>query len=181
MTENDLRWKTENSRMLLHTPIFDVLEQHEVAATGIEGDYVAMDAPDWVMVAAEYQGAFVLVRQWRHAVEKLSLEFPGGVADDAEDPAETARRELWEETGFKAGKLTYLGSVNPNPALFKNRFHVYLAEELQPTGEQKLDEDELLTYELMPVDEVIAAYGAGEFNHALMGTALMLYLRHRRS
>ena len=181
MTENELRWKTKSSKLLLHTPIFDVLEQHEIAATGIAGDYVAMEAPDWVMVAAEYQGAFVLVRQWRHAAQKLSLEFPGGVADDAEDPAETARRELWEETGFKAGKLTHLGSVNPNPALFKNTFHVYLAEELEPTGEQKLDEDELLTYELMPVDEVIAAYGTGEFSHALMGTALMLYLRHRRS
>lgn len=180
MTEKDLRWTTESSKKLLHTPIFDVIEQHEITASGLGGDYVAMTAPDWVMVVPEYRGSFVLVRQWRHAAEKLSLEFPGGVADDGEDPAQTARRELLEETGFRADRLTHLGTLNPNPALFKNSFHVYLAEEPEPTGEQKLDDDELLTYELKPVEEVISTFGTGEFNHALMGTALTLYLRYRR-
>lgn len=179
MTEKDLRWTTKETKKLLRTPVFDVLEQKEVSATGIAGDYIAMDAPDWVMTVAVYRDSFVLVRQWRHAAECLSLEFPGGVADDSEDTAVTAKRELLEETGFKAGRLTRLGTVSPNPALFKNRYHVYLAEDLEPTGEQHLDDDELLTYELMPIDEVIAAYGSGEFTHALMGTALMLYMRRQ--
>ena len=175
-----LKWRITGTKRLLHTPVFDVNEQHEIAATGIEGDYVAMDAPDWAMVVAEYQDSFVLVRQWRHSAECLSLEFPGGVVDGGEDAATAARRELKEETGFEAGKLTHLGTVSPNPALFKNQFHVYLAEELTQTGTQSLDSDELLTYELMPTDEVIRNYGKGEFAHALMGTALMLYLQHRQ-
>lgn len=175
-----LKWRITDTKRLLHTPVFDVNEQHEIAATGIEGDYVAMDAPDWAMVVAEYQDSFVLVRQWRHSAECLSLEFPGGVVDGGEDAATAARRELKEETGFEAGKLTHLGTVSPNPALFKNQFHVYLAEELTQTGAQSLDSDELLTYELMPTDEVIRNYGKGEFAHALMGTALMLYLQHRQ-
>ena len=178
MNKTDLKWSITDSKLLLHTPIFDVNEQHEVAATGIEGDYVAMDAPDWAMVIAEYRGSFVLVRQWRHSAECLSLEFPGGMVDDGEDAATASRRELMEETGFEAGRLTHLGTVSPNPALFKNRFHVYLAEDLKQTGTQSLDHDELLTYELMPTDEVIRHYGKGEFAHALMGTALMFYLRH---
>lgn len=180
MNKTDLKWSITDSKLLLHTPIFDVNEQHEVAATGIEGDYVAMDAPDWAMVIAEYRGSFVLVRQWRHSAECLSLEFPGGMVDDGEDPATASRRELMEETGFEAGRLTHLGTVSPNPALFKNRFHVYLAEDLKQTGTQSLDHDELLTYELMPTDEVIRSYGKGEFAHALMGTALMFYLQHRQ-
>ena len=175
-----LKWRITGTKRLLHTPVFDVNEQHEIAATGIEGDYVAMDAPDWAMVVAEYQDSFVLVRQWRHSAECLSLEFPGGVVDGGEDAAPAARRELKEETGFEAGKLTHLGTVSPNPALFKNQFHVYLAEDLKQTGAQSLDSDELLTYELMPTDEVIRGYGKGEFAHALMGTALMLYLQHRQ-
>ena len=181
MNENQLKWRITESKQLLHTPVFDVNEQHEIAATGLEGDYVAMEAPDWAMVVAEYQDSFVLVRQWRHAAECLSLEFPGGVVDGGEDAATAARRELKEETGFEAGKLTHLGTVSPNPALFKNQFHVYLAEELRQTGAQALDSDELLTYELMPTDEVIRGYGKGEFAHALMGTALMLYLQYRQN
>lgn len=179
MAEKDLCWQVKSEKELLKTPVFDVMEQHSAAPTGLEGDYIAINAPDWVMVIAEYQGGFLLVRQWRHAAGCLSLEFPGGVIDGGEDAATAARRELAEETGFLAGKMTHLGTVNPNPALFKNRLHVYLAENLEPTGEQHLDEDELLTYELRPVDEVLASYGGGEYVHALMGTAIALYHRYQ--
>ena len=100
--------------------------------------------------------------------------------DANEDPAETARRELLEETGFRVGRLTKLGAVNPNPALFKNTFHVYLAEELEPSGTQSLDPDELLTWETRPVPEVLNAWGSPEFCHGLMGTALAFYLLRRQ-
>ena len=123
---------------------------------------------------------FVLVRQWRHAAQRITVEFPGGVRDGGEDPAETAARELLEETGFRAGKLTKLGACSPNPALFSNTFHCYLAQELTATGEQHLDEDEVLAYETRPISEVLNAFGGPEFSHALMGTALAFYLRSRK-
>ena len=178
MNDRELTWKTTGTRKLLATRIYDVIEQTEVSGTGLVEDYLAIEAPDWVMVIPEYRGSFVMVRQWRHSSEELTTEFPGGVRDSGEDPAETARRELFEETGFKVGRLTKLGDCSPNPALFKNRFHVYLAEELTPTGEQALDDDELLTYRLVPTDEVIRSFGKGEFSHALTGTALAYYLQH---
>lgn len=180
MDDQQLIWRVTGEKKLLRTPIFDVKEQREISATGIAGDYIAMEAPDWAMVIAVYRGCFVLVRQWRHAAQSLTAEFPGGIVDGGEDPAEAAARELREETGFEAGRMTHLGSVSPNPALFTNRFHVYLAEELTPTGEQALDDDELLTYHLVPIDDAVRAYGQGEYTHALMGTALALYLRHER-
>ena len=180
MTDKDLIWKINSSEKLLHTPVFDVIEQSETSATGVSGEYVAMEAPDWAMVIAELGESFILVRQWRHASEKLSLEFPGGMVDGSEDPAEAARRELLEETGYEAGELIHLGTVSPNPALFKNRFHVFLARQLVRAGAQSLDDDELLTYELMPIDSVIASYGEEPFDHALMGTALAFYMRFIR-
>ena len=180
MDDRQLKWQVTGERTLLHTPVFDVNEQHELSATGIAGDYVAVSAPDWAMAVAVYRGCFVLVRQWRHAARELTIEFPGGVADGGEDPAQAAARELYEETGFRAGRMTRLGCVSPNPALFSNRFHVFLAEDLVPTGEQKLDDDELLAYELVPVDEVIASYGTGPYTHALMGAAIALFLQHER-
>lgn len=178
MNDNDLKWKITDKKKLLHTPVYDVVQQHEVSATGLEGDYVAIEASDWCMVIPEYQGNFVMVRQWRHSSEELTTEFPGGVVDRGEDPEKSAARELFEETGFKAGRMIYLGSCNPNPALFKNRFHIYLAQELTPTGEQRLDDDELLTCKLIPTDEVISGFGAGEFRHALTGTAIAYYLQY---
>lgn len=181
MNDQALIWNVTQSETLLHTPVFDVLAQKEVSAAGPAGTYVAMQAPDWVMVIPVLGEDFLLVRQWRHAARRLTTEFPGGVVDGDEDPAEAAVRELEEETGFRAGKLTRLGSVSPNPALFANTFHCYLAEELIPAGEQHLDDDELLRYERRPIREVLAAYGSPEYSHALMGAALAFYLRSRQS
>lgn len=179
MTDNELKWTIDSKKELLRTPVYDVIEQHEISASGIEGDYIAIDCPDWVQVIPEYGDNFVMVRQWRHSSEALTTEFPGGVVDRGEDPAVSAARELLEETGFRAGRLTKLGDCSPNPALFKNRFHVYLAEDLTPTGEQDLDDDELLTYRLIPIREVIASFGKGGFTHALTGTAIAYYLQNR--
>ena len=175
---DSLIWKTTESEKLLHTPVFDVYRQHEVTSGGLEGDYVGIHAPDWVVVMAVREDRFVLVRQWRHGEDRVTLEFPGGVADEGEDPVRTALRELEEETGYRAGKITCLGRVSSNPALFKNHFSVFLAEDLVQTGEQHLDADELLKYEEVPIDEVIRRYGDDELTHAYMGTALAFYLRH---
>lgn len=177
--DDKLIWKTTEKRKLLHTPVYDVIAQKEVSATGLQGEYVAIKAPDWVVIVAVHEGNFVLVRQWRHGEDRLTLEFPGGIADEGENPARTAARELEEETGYRAGKLTLLGRVSANPALFKNHFSVYLAEELFQTGEQHLDEDELLNWTELPISEVIENYGNEYLTHAYMGTALAFYLRYR--
>ena len=180
MQDEALIWNVLETEPLLHTPVFDVLAQKEASAVGPAGTYVAMTAPDWVMVIPELGEDFLMVRQWRHAARCLTTEFPGGVRDGDEDPAETAARELLEETGFRAGTLIHLGSCSPNPALFSNTFHCYLARDLVPTGTQHLDADELLRYERRPIREVLAGFGSGEYSHALMGTALAFYLRDCR-
>ncbi len=177
----ELKWETIEKEQILHTPVFDVYRQRERTVQGLEGDYVAIDAPDWVVVIAVHDDKFILVRQWRHGEDNMTLEFPGGVADPGENLETTALRELEEETGYRAGKVTFLGRVSSNTALFKNHFSVYLAEDLVQTGQQHLDADELIKYEEMDIDEVISRYGDEEFTHAYMGTALAFYFRHLRN
>ena len=171
----NLEWKKEGEKKLLETVVFTVNETTSISPNGETGHYVIMDAPDWVIVIPEIDGNFLMVKQWRHGNNTLSIEFPGGVINKGEKPEDAAKREMEEETGYKAGTLTYLGCANPNPALMKNRVHFFAAEDLQVLGKQNLDEDEFVEYMMIPCDEVYRKIGSEEYPHALMMSALLKY------
>ena len=176
--DEKLKWKQGEPKDLLKTVVCTVTSSHNVSSDGTEGDYIIMNAPDWVIVIPEKDENFIMVKQWRHGEAALSVEFPGGVIDKGEQPDEAARRELEEETGYKAGKLIDLGTVNPNPALFNNHVHFYLASDLQATGKQNLDEDEFINCMELTKEEVLEGMGTPAFPHAIMGMALTLYIKH---
>ena len=179
MNDDRLIWKVNKRKTICRTPVFDVIEQNETGPDKTQGSYVAITAPDWVVVVPVLGESFYMVKQWRHGFEGLSVEFPAGVCDEGEAPENAAKRELLEETGCIAGKLTLLCECNPNPALFKNRLYIFLAEDLVPTGKQDLDADEFLSAFTVPITEVTAQFGTGLYQHAYTGTAVGMYLRHK--
>jgi hypothetical protein len=73
--------------------------------------------------------------------------------------------------------MTKLGEFNPNPAIMSNHVHFYLAEDCYSAGDQELDEDEYVSVEKVPCDEVLAGMGKPPYIHALMGTAIALYIK----
>lgn len=178
--DEKLKWTEGEAKPLLKTVVCTVTSRHNTSADGTEGDYIVMNAPDWVIVIPENKDKFLMVKQWRHGEEALSIEFPGGVIDAGETPEEAARRELEEETGCKAGSLINLGKVNPNPALFNNHVHFFLARNLTSTGKQKLDDDEFINCMELTKREVLEGMGTGQFPHAIMGMALSLYIKHNK-
>ena len=180
MRDEDLRFTDLLSETAFRNHIFNIRHKQSAAANGYVGDYYVADAKEWVVVLAFKEDHLMLVRQWRHGYGGITTELPGGTVDAAEAPEHAARRELEEEIAHRAGKMTYLGTVNPNPALFTNRFHVFLAEDLIPLEKQTLDEDEFIEIVEKPFDEVLTAFGTGEYIHAFMGTALALYFKYEK-
>ena len=182
-TQDDekLKWTSGEKKSLLKTIVFDVTSSTNTYTDGqrtVSGEYIVLDAPDWVIVIPEIDGnpkEFYMVKQWRHGSKSLSVEFPGGVIDKGEEPEQAARRELLEETGCQAGRLTKLGQVNPNPALFSNQVHIFLAQDLQCTQSQSLDNDEFVNVIKVPVEQIKKDMGTQQFPHALMSTAMMFY------
>ena len=142
--------------------------------------FYMIDADAWVNVVATTQrGELVMVRQWRHGARKVTLEIPGGLVDAGETPAIAAARELLEETGFAAPALRPLGDVNPNPALFGNRVHTFLAENCERVSEIQNGPLEETWVELVPERELPARLRAGDIDHALVIAALHWWRLHR--
>jgi 8-oxo-dGTP pyrophosphatase MutT (NUDIX family) len=176
-----LAWTEESSKKVGDYRIFSIRESAARSPHGIVKTFSVIDTRDWAMVLPLIETArgkeFVMVRQWRHGARELSVEFPGGVLETGEQNAEGAARELREETGYIAGRVTKLGEMNPNPAIMSNLIHFYLAEDLAQTGKLDLDEDEFVETLTVPVAEAVQNMGKPPYIHALTAAALLHYLR----
>jgi ADP-ribose diphosphatase len=132
---------------------------------------------DWVQVIPITQSEeVVLVRQFRHGHRRWTLEIPGGLIDPGEEPAAAALRECLEETGYRASGVTSLGAVNPNPALFTNKVHAFVARDavrvqaIQNTGNEQTE------VVLVPVRDLRTLLLDGQIDHALVACALWRFL-----
>lgn len=105
------------------------------------------------VVPIRNDGKILLVRQFRYPVDQLTLEIPAGKLDPGEEPEACAKRELEEETGYKAKKLRLLSSILTTPGFTNEVIHLYLAEDLV-LAEQCPDEDEFIDVEVFTKEEI---------------------------
>jgi ADP-ribose pyrophosphatase len=179
-----LEW-TENSRTRIAScALFDMYVARSTAADGRSGEFCLLAAPDWVNVVPvlrDPSGAdrFLMVRQFRHGAGIVTTEFPAGLIEKGEPPLGAAVRELREETGRTAGRMTLLGVVSPNPAFMANRCYTFLAEDLSEPRETELDHLEVLEALEVPAAELEGKIGTGEYVNSLVLVALLWYKRRK--
>ncbi len=119
-------------------------------------------------------GRVIMVRQYRYGPGRSFLEIPAGKFDGNEEDAEAvARRELEEETGYRAGTMTLLGSQYNAIGYSNEVIHLFLASELSMRV-QKLDQGEFLTVELHPFSEMLRQARAGELQDMKTVSALLM-------
>ena len=106
------------------------------------------------VVAVREDGKLLMVRQYRNALERETLEIPAGGLNGREEPTEAAAvRELEEETGYTCGQVELLNSIYTTVAFCNEKIDIYLARDLKP-GKQHLDEDENINVEAYSVEEL---------------------------
>ena len=131
------------------------------------------------VVAVTEDEQLVLVRQLRFGTRELSLELPGGMLAQGEDPARGVLRELREETGYEALAAEPLIALHTNPSLQRNRHFAFVASGARLVGAPIFDEHEDCEVVLVPVEHAERLLDEGHMTHALCHAALSAFLRRR--
>lgn len=122
-------------------------------------------------------GEVLLLRQYHHAIGRALLGIPAGTLEPGESAESCARRELEEETGYRAGKVTPLAFYYTSPGYTDERMTIFLAEGCVPMG-GAIDPDELISVRRVPLAEIphLVAPGAGQLEEGKSLIGLMLLL-----
>ena len=127
------------------------------------------------VVPVTADGKILMVRQYRNALDRYTLEIPAGALDEVGEPGiECASRELEEETGYRSENLEWLITLRTTVAFCNERIEVYVAHDLIPS-EQHLDEDEFIELGAYTIEELKGKIFSGEIEDAKTVSSLMAY------
>jgi ADP-ribose pyrophosphatase len=174
----DLTWKIISSEYIHKGPWATMRSDKCKMPDGrIVDQYYVLEYPNWVnAVAITEDNKILMVRQYRHAAQIVSLEIPGGVIDGDESPEHAIKRELLEETGYRFDDIEPLCIVYANPSTANNHTYGFLARGGKKVQGQSLDEHEELVVEEYNIAEIKQMLANNEIKQALHCTALFYAL-----
>ena len=178
---NDRKWEILSTEYLIRRPWLTARRDHVKLPTGAENpEFYVLEYPDWVnVIAITKEGEFVMIRQYRHGLGETRYELCAGVSEEGEDPVESARRELYEETGYGGGEWKPWMTISANPSTTNNLTHCFLATGVERLSEQHLEETEDITVHLLTEAEVKALLVNDEIRQSLMAAPLWKYFALR--
>jgi ADP-ribose pyrophosphatase len=174
---DSMDYKTLSSEYLHREPWLTVRKDSvEVPNGHIIPAYYVLEYPDWVnTIGITKEGQMVMVRQHRYGLGKTAFELCAGVVEEGEDPVDSAKREMLEETGYGNGEWRKIMTISPNPATQTNWVHCYLAIDLEKVAEQNLEKSEDITVHLFDQEEVKRMLANDEIIQALHAAPLLKY------
>lgn len=156
--------------------IFDVYADHVKIFNGNTAywDFIKHKGAAAVVPVAE-DGKILMVRQYRNALDRFTIEIPAGGRETEEEPMEDcARRELEEETGYQCDNLEFLISLYTTVAFCNEQIDVFVARNLVP-AKQHLDEDESIDIEAYSVEELCSLIYSGKLQDSKTVSSILAY------
>lgn len=127
------------------------------------------------VVPVRDDGKIIMVKQYRNAIDRETIEIPAGGLNYPEEPtADAAARELEEETGFKTENIEFLISIKTTVAFCNENIDIYVARNLKPS-KQNLDEDEFINVEVYSIEELCELIYAGKIEDSKTVSAILAY------
>ena len=153
----------------MKTPIGSFVTTKKIDPSGVERKYIYMNCPDWVCAVVQLGAGsddFMMVKQFRHGINREITEFPSGMVDGGEKAIDALYRELEEELGIKKEnvvKLEQLYTGSPNPAFMENRMTCYYVV-VDGYGKNNPDDDEFLETEIVKRADMDTIVRQDDFN-----------------
>ena len=165
--------KSIKKELIYRGSIIDVYKDYVKMPDGkiVEWDFVDHKGAAAVLPITE-DGKVVMVKQYRNALNRVTLEIPAGGMNPGESPYESAVRELTEETGYCSDHVTHLKDIVSAIGFCNETIYIYLAEHLKP-AKQHLDEDEFLEAEPVALEELVRQILADQIRDAKTQAAVL--------
>jgi 8-oxo-dGTP pyrophosphatase MutT (NUDIX family) len=171
-------WITIDDKKIDNCKFFDIHRvKRKSRDTGREGTFVYLDSTSWVnIIPITKEGNIVLIKQYRHGTDDITIEIPGGLVEANELPRLAGERECNEETGYFSKKnAKFLGKTLPNPAFLNNICYSYVWYDVELKYNQQLDRHEEIVVFERTFDEVKEMINNGKINHSLVLNAFFYY------
>lgn len=166
-----------NSREVFNCRVFTIkCENYFLEKTNSTHDFFIIEPTNWVnIIALTENDEVILVKQYRYGTQKITLEIPGGMIDEGENPEQAAKRELLEETGYKSTDWQLIGITDPNPAIQNNKCYIFLAKNSKFIKTPNLDNTEEIEILNAPLKEIPKLIQDSYITHSLVITAFYYY------